>query len=447
MKINQNPDRKSDFVLSSIAELKTLETRFSKMAAKGWLIDKVTLFSYGYKKAEPQELQFIVDILPQITAFDYPENEDAQEYRRMCEVSGWKFAAASKQMQVFYAEKKSAMPIPIHTDQKIEARNLLRACGKHELPFVLLELVLLWFAWGRIFANGYDLFLSNISITQAMAVVVLTPAFLWYIGFLLIWYCRTAWRMEKALPIPKVGYWAAKIRVVYLMFAAVFTIVIMLAGIAMDVFEGAPAVVLVLAALPFLCFGVGLSIRKRIDTQKQSRKANIAMFAVNLIAVALVCAAITALVTGHLFKASAPERLGLPANRDALTLTDFGAEGSPGTYNYYGHGSAAVPLNYTYYEINAEGSVRTDVKKAVNAYLARGLFQNLLEELRGEEWRVMRKMNQEEADIWGATDGYYLNEAGTDFALLYQTTIVQIEYGGKRFNAARIREKIKMMGG
>ena len=104
--------------MGTIGDMKTLEQHFAEMAAKGWMIDKIGLFAHRYYAIEPCEKRFFVDFLPQITAFDYPENEDAQEYRRICEESGWRFIAANKQFHIFCADGDNPAPVPIHTDNR-----------------------------------------------------------------------------------------------------------------------------------------------------------------------------------------------------------------------------------------------------------------------------------------------------------------------------------------
>ena len=74
--------------MGTVGDMKTLEQHFSSMAEKGWMIDKVGSFAHRFRAIEPGKKRFFVDFLPQITAFDYPENEDALDYRSYCEKSG-----------------------------------------------------------------------------------------------------------------------------------------------------------------------------------------------------------------------------------------------------------------------------------------------------------------------------------------------------------------------
>jgi len=146
--------------MGTVGDMKNLEQHYSDMASKGWLIDKIGLFTHRYRAVEPCKVHFFVDFLPQITAFDYPENEDAQDYRRICEDAGWNFIAANKQFHVFCADDKNPTPIPIHTDNSIHAKIYLRASRKYELPWLLYAVLM--FCLFSPLSRGINLLLSNI---------------------------------------------------------------------------------------------------------------------------------------------------------------------------------------------------------------------------------------------------------------------------------------------
>ena len=58
--------------MGTIGDMKTLEHHFTLMAEQGWMIDKIGMVTHRYRAVEPCKKRFFVDILPQITAFDYP---------------------------------------------------------------------------------------------------------------------------------------------------------------------------------------------------------------------------------------------------------------------------------------------------------------------------------------------------------------------------------------
>ena len=108
--------------MGTIGDVKNLEIRFAQMAEQGWMIDKIGMFYHRYRAIEPCKKRFFVDFLPQITAFDYPENEEAQDYRSICEDSGWAFLTANRQLHVFCADENAPAPTPIHRTTKSKRR-------------------------------------------------------------------------------------------------------------------------------------------------------------------------------------------------------------------------------------------------------------------------------------------------------------------------------------
>lgn len=120
-----------------------LEQHFSQMAKKGWLIESISNFFWTYRKIEPKDIHFCVSYYPRASDFDPEPSEEQQTFHDFCAHTGWQFACTWHQMQVFYNEKES--PIPLDTDPIMEVDTLHRACKKNFLPsyYILLALGLL----------------------------------------------------------------------------------------------------------------------------------------------------------------------------------------------------------------------------------------------------------------------------------------------------------------
>lgn len=120
-----------------------IEQHFSKMAKKGWLIESISNFFWTYRKIEPKDIHFCVSYYPRASDFDPEPSEEQQTFHDFCAHTGWKLACTWHQMQVFYNEKES--PIPLDTDPIMEVDTLHRACKKNFLPsyYILLALGLL----------------------------------------------------------------------------------------------------------------------------------------------------------------------------------------------------------------------------------------------------------------------------------------------------------------
>ena len=132
-----------------------IEQHLAEMAQKGWLLESISNLYWTYRKIEPKDIHFCVTYYPRASDFDPGPSEDQQTFHDFCAYTGWRLACSWHQMQVFYNEKNS--PIPLDTDPIMEVDTLHRACKKNFLPSYFLLLFL------GIFNGGY--FLAKIYFT------------------------------------------------------------------------------------------------------------------------------------------------------------------------------------------------------------------------------------------------------------------------------------------
>ena len=110
-----------------------------KMALEGWLLEKISALTWTYRRIEPTKMHFAVSYYATITDFEPELTEEQQAFNEFCEHSGWKFAASSMHMQIFYNENDD--PVPIETDPVLEIKDIHRKIKKT----VLLSYFLLLF--------------------------------------------------------------------------------------------------------------------------------------------------------------------------------------------------------------------------------------------------------------------------------------------------------------
>ncbi len=110
-----------------------------KMASEGWLLEKMSAFTWTYEKIEPKKMQFAVSYYATITDFEPEPTEEQQTFNEFCEHAGWKLAASTVQMQIFYNENEN--PVPIETDPALEIANLHRKVKKTVFPSYVLLLL------------------------------------------------------------------------------------------------------------------------------------------------------------------------------------------------------------------------------------------------------------------------------------------------------------------
>lgn len=117
-----------------------IEQHFAKMAKQGWLIENISNLYWTYRRIEPQDIHFCVTYYPRASDFDPEPSEEQQTFHDFCAHTGWQLACTWHQMQVFFNEKES--PIPLETDPIMEVDTLHRACKKNFLPSYYVMLIL-----------------------------------------------------------------------------------------------------------------------------------------------------------------------------------------------------------------------------------------------------------------------------------------------------------------
>ena len=109
-----------------------IEQHLEKMAAKGWMLDRLGTYLWYYRRCEPKPMKFCVTYYPRASQFDPEPSEGELDFRAFCQRTGWKLAASSAQLQIFYNEDPDA--VPIETDPVLEIDTLHRAAKKSFLP-------------------------------------------------------------------------------------------------------------------------------------------------------------------------------------------------------------------------------------------------------------------------------------------------------------------------
>lgn len=134
-----------DWIPFSFYDHTGMEKHLEKMAQKGWMLEELTSFGWKYREIQPQKLHFSVSFDTRATEFEPEPTEEQYTFQEFCQRSGWKLAAASGQMQVFYNEEED--PLPIQTDPEMEVR-MVGKLARRMVPAYLILLVLGFFVGG-----------------------------------------------------------------------------------------------------------------------------------------------------------------------------------------------------------------------------------------------------------------------------------------------------------
>jgi len=164
-------DIKREFLpLYSYYDRQGMATHLEKMAAKGWLLEKMGAYCWRYRRIEPKELTFAVTYFPKATQFDPFPAEGLETFREFCAEAGWVLACDNAQVQIFYNENPD--PTPIETDPAADFENIHNTMQKSFLKSYWLLLALSLFevcflVW-RLFDDPIDQFSSPLQLNATL---------------------------------------------------------------------------------------------------------------------------------------------------------------------------------------------------------------------------------------------------------------------------------------
>jgi len=122
---------KTRLELFSFYDHRGIAAHLERQARQGWMLDKIGNWGWKYRKIEPREVKFYVTYFPKASAYDPGPSEQEQTFRAYCEEAGWKLAASSAQLQVFYCDAPD--PVPIETDALLQVENIHAAAKRSTL--------------------------------------------------------------------------------------------------------------------------------------------------------------------------------------------------------------------------------------------------------------------------------------------------------------------------
>jgi hypothetical protein len=370
--------------------------------------------------------------------FDYPHNDDAQDYRALCAEAGWNYVTSQRSVHVFCADDSAAEPIPIHTDNRIQNTIFLKHYLKREfLPYLILVLLFAVpfspLAWT---ALGAEWFLHDLLIFFALGLPVFALGFAANIAAGLVWFLRALHTHICGLALPKNGYRTGRVISGAMTVGTAIFLVCAAIGIILD---GTP-VLMILLAINLAGLAIGLIFRRRVAARDKSRGQNIALFAALLVGGVVVAAIIGSILIPRFIPFEwwyVSERAEIMSGRPVITLDALGVDpGQDAFFHANIGGSVAVPVSYWYREHGASwrhyggwtfwDTVRTEVHTARHSRIAGALFKHYAAPV--EEWMPgdLHHMTETEAALWGADKGVMINNhmGRVDLILLRDKTVL-----------------------
>ena len=84
-----------------------ISRHLEKMAAKGWMIERMSNFGWVYHRIDPKPVKFAVSYYPKASEFDPEPTDEQKTFHEFCAHTGWKLACTSAQLQIFYNEQEN----------------------------------------------------------------------------------------------------------------------------------------------------------------------------------------------------------------------------------------------------------------------------------------------------------------------------------------------------
>lgn len=120
--------KKREYNLYSFYDRTGIQKHLEVMAEQGWMLEKIGQLFWHYRRIEPKRIRFAVSYFPSASTFDPKPSEKQETFREFCEHAGWKLAADSAQLEIYWNEDENA--IPLVTDALVELETIHKSAMK-----------------------------------------------------------------------------------------------------------------------------------------------------------------------------------------------------------------------------------------------------------------------------------------------------------------------------
>jgi len=305
-------------------ECTAVEEYLEKKAEEGWLLESIKLYIFKFKKIEPKKIKYSVDILQDVSVFDYKENNEALEYKEYCETARWNYVCQTGNIQVYYTEDCNGS-IPIHTNMREKFKSVLKS-SLLPVGFIFLWLLQLLYQQYNLFVNGNgidSLLSSNLGLVLIIINIILTFAVSTQIISFIHWVIKARIELKQNRFMPYNNYKKLKVKnnLMKVYFAVVIFIIILLPITAKEGDRGFYAVLVVIMFIPIILLWAAI---KFIKYKKYSKKINISIIVGSILLSLLL--SIILVFESILWSSNPMEESKVLSEAPGLTLKDFGYE-------------------------------------------------------------------------------------------------------------------------
>lgn len=155
-------DIKRELFVYTTGDYFSLKEYFEDKAREGWLIEKIGFNIAKYKRIEPTDLTFIVDIYPNFN--EGIDKDDLTSYKSKFEDAGWSHAASLRNLHIFYSKTEDNL-VPVHSQDEIN-KMIVDKPLQPELRTMIMQTLLSIMYFILYFPYDYDYLFSNVSMVM-----------------------------------------------------------------------------------------------------------------------------------------------------------------------------------------------------------------------------------------------------------------------------------------
>ncbi len=411
-------------------DYRRLEAWLMDMAEMGWRLDRIgTLGFFQFVKDAPGKVQYAVTYSADVSPYDAGPTEEELALEELCTAAGWKKAASSAQMQIYWNPDPNA--VPLETDDLGRIRGIRRAMNKQFFPqqYLLMGLFLfqLLMQWISLKQNPMEFLSRTISVGLLPMFGVLIGGYAATILGALLWLHRAEAAAAKGTRIPAMGFyrwvqgitWAALV---------CFLVLLTISG------AGGLAIwAVVLAVLMLVGIATALAFLKELGAPRWVN------FVVPTVVAALLLMVLLPIVT--LSNAHSLESAAGP-----IAIADLSEDFSADTESLLILESASPVLSYTYHQEDSEAP--GDREHSLSCQVMDSEFDFALDLCWEYRHDYLKNRGGEVRDIsaevgipcWGL-----INERGnTWFALRWESRVVYL-YAGWTLTAEQLQRAIGIL--
>ncbi len=424
-------------------DYKAMEEYLEEMAKKGWRLVKVGEVTAKFKKIEPKEIKFYVDIFQGGGPLTPNNTIEAKSYRSRRERLGWNHISSQNHLQFFYANENEDTYIT-EKDEMTNQESIVNTLWKQELLNSIITFIVLCMMTNALLPFKYTALLDYTGIASLFVLPLLSINIVLRAIYGIVWVIKAKRNIKNNLSIKKPTLKGAKRRGLLFNKSSFIIFSILILAVIMDGVLNSYSI-LISALIPISGIGLGISIRHFVKKKLKSKERATLYAIVGVVAGVIIIQSIAVFfITRGVDNAIPIEDM--PENYPLVTMDELITDSE--NINLINRRiesstSPIVPQHYYYTENwdvdNTRKRMVGDYYESIHPYFTEIIFNGKLEERLKWIDTTLAK-NEDMEDLWNV-DKFYISE-NNDAILIQKNNIVMYLSGDINFLEPGVKEKI-----